>query len=73
MAYVKGMLLFDNIRESIGDKKFYDCLKHYYKENMFSNVTPDIMIENFSTTANTNLTSLFDSWISGKVIIESIN
>ena len=72
MAYVKGMLLFNNIRETIGDEKFYNALKHYYKENMFSNVTPDIMIENFSEVSKTNLTSLFDSWISGKVIIESI-
>lgn len=73
MAYVKGMLLFHNVRETIGDKKFFDCLKYYYKENSFSNVTPDTMIENFSTTSGTNLTSLFDSWISGKVVIESIN
>ena len=72
MAYVKGMLLLDNIRDTIGDKKFYECLAHYYKENIFLNVTPDTMIENFSTTANTNLTSLFDRWISGKVVIESI-
>lgn len=72
MAYVKGMLLFDSIRESIGDKKFFSCLKYYFSENMFDNVTPDVMIDNFSSTCGTNLTPLFDSWISGKVIIESI-
>lgn len=72
MAYVKGMLLFDSLRETIGDKKFFEGIKYYYNENMFNNVTPDVMIENFSKTSGTNLTSFFDSWIKGKVIIEPI-
>lgn len=73
MAYVKGMLLFDNLRETIGDKKFFSGLKYYFEENMFTNVTPDVLIDNFSHICDTNLTSFFDSWISGKVVIERIN
>ena len=72
MAYVKGMLLFDNLRETIGDKKFFEAIKYYYNQNLFDNVTPEIMIENFSKCAGTNLTSFFDSWIKGKVVIEQI-
>jgi aminopeptidase N len=72
MAYVKGMLLFDNLRETIGDKKFFEGIKYYYTQNLFDNVTPEIMIENFSKCSGTNLTSFFDSWIKGKVVIEQI-
>lgn len=72
MAYVKGMLLFDSLRETIGDKKFFNGLKYYFDENVFTNVTPDTLIENFSKSSGTNLSSFFNSWIDGKVVIESI-
>lgn len=73
MAYVKGMLLFDNLRELIGDKKFFSGLKYYFENNMFTNVTPDTLIDNFSKVAGTNLKSFFDSWINGDVVIKSIS
>lgn len=72
MAYVKGMLLFNNLREIVGDKKFFSALKNYYSNNMFSIVTPDTLIEEFSVSCKTNLKSFFDSWISGNVVIKSI-
>ncbi len=73
MAYVKGMLLFDNLRETIGDKKFFSGLEDYFSENMFTNVTPDVLISTFSKASNTNLKPFFDSWITGKVVIQSIS
>lgn len=73
MAYVKGMLLFDNLREVVGDKKFFKGLKYYFEENKFTNVTPDTLIDNFSKVCNVNLKSFFDSWINGDVIIQSVD
>ena len=72
MAYVKGMLLFDNLRETIGDKKFFSGLQKYFSENMFTNVTPTILIDTFSKVSGSNLKPFFDSWITGKVVIQSI-
>jgi aminopeptidase N len=72
MAYVKGMLLFDNLREVVGDKKFFNALKHYYSNNMFKLVTPDTLIDDFSVSCKTNLKSFFDSWISGNVVIKAV-
>lgn len=73
MAYVKGMLLFDNLRELVGDKKFFNGLKYYFENNMFTNVTPETLIANFSKTSGTNLKPFFDSWINGDVVIKSIS
>ncbi len=73
MAYVKGMLLFDNLREVVGDKKFFNALKDYYSNNSFELVTPDTLVDDFSISCKTNLKSFFDSWINGDVVIKAID
>lgn len=73
MAYVKGMLLFDNLREVVGDKKFFNALKDYYSNNIFELVTPNTLIDDFSVSCKTNLKSFFDSWINGEVLIKAID
>ena len=73
MAYVKSMLMFDNLRTVIGDKKFFKSLKYYYNKNRMQNVTPSNLIECFKKSSNRKLESWFDSWISGKVIIKELN
>ena len=61
MAYVKGMLLFDSLREILGEKKFVKCLQNYFEEYKFKNVTPDNLIASFEKTTKTNLKSYFDA------------
>lgn len=70
MTYVKGMLLFDSLRETIGDKKFFNGLKEYFKTYQFQNVRPEQMIASFEKACGTKLTSFFDSWLTGKVVIQ---
>ena len=31
-VYTKGMLLFDSVRNSMSDKKFFQCLKNYFED-----------------------------------------
>lgn len=73
IAYVKGLLLFDNVREVLGDDKFINCLKVYYQDHAFKIATPDTMIASFEKSSHTELSSLFESWINGKVKIYNIN
>lgn len=73
IAYVKGMLIFDNIREVLGHDKFIKCLQHYFEENKFKNATPDSIIKAFEETSKTEMNSIFESWINGKVKIIAIN
>ena len=69
VAYVKGMLLFDSLREIVGAKKFQKCLQNYFDEYKFQNVTPDNLIASFEKTTKTDLKNYFDSWIEGKVVL----
>jgi hypothetical protein len=73
MAYVKSMLMFDDLRDTIGDRKFFNSLKKYYEQNKMQNVSPKVLINSFKKSSNRNLDSWFDSWISGKVIIKELD
>lgn len=69
VAYVKGMLLFDSLREIIGKDTFMKCLKVYFKECCYQNVTPEILISIFEKVSRTNLESYFSAWLDGKIIL----
>lgn len=69
LTYVKGMLLFDTLREILGMDKFTKCLQTYYKQNSFKIAKPEDMISAFEKASNTKLETIFKSWIEGKVIL----
>ncbi len=39
LVYGKGASIFHEMRETVGDKKFYAILKEYYRSNRFKNAT----------------------------------
>ena len=69
IAYVKGLLLFDSLREILGEKTFIKCLQNYFEEYKFQNVTPSHLIASFEKTSNVSLQSYFNAWINGDVIL----
>lgn len=69
LTYIKGMLLFDNIREIIGMSKFKKCLKQYFQDHEYKIATPESMIASFEKASGLKLENIFKSWIDGKVII----
>lgn len=71
VTYVKGMLFFDEIRNILGHEKFINCLQNYFETYKFQNVKPEHMLGSFESTSHTDLSGFFDSWIEGKVLIES--
>ena len=71
VTYVKGVLFFDNLNETVGDKKFEKALKQYFNDNKYKNATPDNMISAFEKVCKKNLKSFFDSWVSGKVVLQN--
>lgn len=73
IAYVKGMLMFDSIKDVLGKEKFIKCLQTYFDDNKFKIATPDSLIEAFCKGAKCNLRPIFESWINGKVKIVEIN
>ena len=69
MAYVKSVLMFDNLRQLIGDKDFFAGLKYFYKANQLQFVKEKDLVLAFEKYTNMPLQSFFDSWIDGKIII----
>lgn len=67
MTYVKGAIMFDDIRNTVGDAAFTEGLKTYYKTKKFDTATPADLIGAMETASNRRLDGLFDSWLSGKV------
>lgn len=73
ISYVKGVLFFDNLEKTVGEKNFLKALKHYFKENKFKNATPDDLISSFEIVTKRSLEGFFKSWIDGKVILQNYN
>ncbi len=71
MAYVKGTLMFDSLKNIVSEKVFLQCLKAYFNQNKGKNVTPTTLISCFNKICKKDLSGYFDSWITGKVVIEN--
>lgn len=68
-TYVKGALMFDTLRETVGDKKFFKALRDYFKNYALKNAEPADMIVSFENSTGYDLEGFFDSWLSGKVVV----
>lgn len=69
MTYVKGELMFDTLRNTIGDSSFFKALNRYYAENRFKTATPATLKGCFERACGTGLESFFTAWLSGSVYI----
>lgn len=67
MVYVKGQLMMDALRRSIGDKAFYNGLRSYAVSYANKIATPDDMIGALEKAAGCDLKGFFDSWLNGKI------
>ena len=68
-TYVKGTLMFSTIYNLVGEKNFVKALKYYYNKNIYEVVNDQEIISCFCKGTGKNLQNLFDSWLSGKVVI----
>ncbi len=68
-TYTKGVLMFDALRESVGQRKLLKALKAYYKNYSFLNPSKAEMIACFERATGVKLESFFDSWLSGEVVV----
>jgi aminopeptidase N len=67
------MIMFDDIRNFIGDRNFFNSLKNYYKKYGGKNATPENLIDVFEDTSNKRLKSIFTSYIDGTAIIGNVS
>lgn len=69
-TYTKGLLLFDAIRETVGDRKFFKALEDYYQDFSFKNATPADMIASFNHSTGYDLEGFIMSWLEGDVVVQ---
>ncbi len=68
IAYIKPCIMYDTLRKTIGDNRFFKALKRYYESYKFLNATPDDLIGAFEKVgADSN--GYFESFFNGKAIL----
>jgi aminopeptidase N len=68
IAYVKPTIMYDNLRKTIGDEKFFSSLKNYYKTYYLKNSKPDYLVAEFEKQVK-DTSGYFYSFFDGKAII----
>lgn len=68
IAYDKGVILFDRVREVAGTRKFNNALRRYFETYSGKIATPAQLIGCFSKSG-ANVSALFTSFIEGKCVI----
>ena len=71
IAYVKGLLMMNDIRDLIGYDNFVKSLKYYFKNYSGKNATPEDFISSFEKVTNRQIASFVQSYIDGKVVFTS--
>ncbi len=69
-TYNKGVIMFNSLRETIGDKKFFGALEDYFSAFKYKNARPEDLIAVFVKVAGRSVESFFESWLQGKVVIK---
>lgn len=68
ISYDKAVIMFDALRKSVGDKKFFSALKRYYQTYTFQMATVESLIASFEKTG-LDVGGFFDGFLSGKGIM----
>ncbi len=68
VTYNKGIILFDMLRTTLGDEKFFNGLRQYFSENCGKIATAEDLIGCF-IKSGTNVEGLFASFLEGKILI----
>ncbi|MDE5593668.1 MAG: M1 family metallopeptidase [Clostridiales bacterium] len=71
MIYVKGALMLDDIRNTVGTDKFISGLKNYYADNKFGIAEPQDLMGAMEKASKRQLKPLFESWLNGNVQLYS--
>lgn len=68
LSYDKAIVMFDTLRKSVGDSKFFAGLARYYKQNALTLASPEHLIGSFEKVG-LDVSGFFDSFLSGKAIL----
>ncbi len=67
MTYVKGAIMLDDVRNTVGNGAFKSGLKRYYSTMKYDIAEPQDLIGAMEKSSKRKLSALFDSWLNGDV------
>jgi hypothetical protein len=72
IVYGKGALMYDALRQQLGDEKFFEFLSRYARENQFKRADRSIWRKTLAEVAGQNAADAFyQKWVQGDQIRES--
>lgn len=72
MVYVKGVIMFDSLKNMVGEKKVIAGLKKYFIDNKFKIANADAFFQAFNWACHSDLNNYFDGFLNGTTIISSL-
>ena len=73
MVYVKGVIMFDSLKQTVGEKKMIQGFRKYYEDNKFKIATKDDFYAAFKSACHQDLETFFEGYLNGSSIISKIN
>ena len=67
MVYVKGLLFFDSLRETMGDADFFKFLQTIVKNYKFKNLNKAEFLKTLENVSGIEMSEFVNNWLSGKV------
>lgn len=69
MIYVKGVIMFDSLREVVGKDKLIKALKKYAKEYRFKIATGENLVAMLKKHCHKDLDNFFSGWLNGSNVV----
>lgn len=71
IVYGKGAIMYDVLREELGEATFMAFLQRYYQQHAFERVTNEEWLQTLNAVAGRDMTPFYQKWVEGKSIQES--
>jgi hypothetical protein len=71
IVYGKGALMYDVLRDEIGDERFFEFLRRYYAEQRFDRADSDEWLRTLNAVAGRDMTPFYGKWVESTDVQES--
>lgn len=68
VVYGKGALMYDVLRQELGDEKFFEFLQRYYQEQQFDRADSAEWLQTLNQVAGKDMTPFYTKWVEGAAI-----
>lgn len=73
MIYVKGVIMFDSLRDVVGKERLVKALSSYAKRYCYKVASRNDFVDSMKDFCHKDLDNFFDGWLDGKSIVSLTN